>query len=90
MGITVVTAIASNATKAISANMPIVVAAYAGPSRRVPASDSGRGGVAVGALMSTDSRTSSELEVNGLVAYAATRAYGWVCWRRLVSPGLAR
>ena len=30
VGITVVTAVASNATKAISANMPIVVAAYAG------------------------------------------------------------
>ena len=33
-GITVVTAVASNATKTTSANMPIVVAAYVGESRR--------------------------------------------------------
>ncbi len=34
VGITVTTAIASNATMAISANMPIVVAAYAGARMR--------------------------------------------------------
>ena len=36
VGITVVTAIASNATKPISAHMPIVMAAYVGLSRRGP------------------------------------------------------
>ena len=34
VGITVVTAVASNAENATSANMPIVVAAYVGESRR--------------------------------------------------------
>ena len=52
---------ASNATKAISANMPIVVAAYAGARRRVSGFASGCGGVEIGAMVMT---TKVELQVN--------------------------
>ena len=41
VGITVTTAVASNATNAQSANMPTVVAAYAGDSRIVGCLSSG-------------------------------------------------
>ena len=59
VGITVVTAVASKATNAQSANMPTVVAAYAG--------DSSRGGLVSGAGVEghvPNGRTSTAPEVN--------------------------
>ena len=63
-GITVVTASASNATNAIIANMPTVVAAYAGASRRGRSVGVVVSGRVIMVVTSHDGRTSSELEVN--------------------------